>query len=292
VRLSKSYSLSVNSVLRLQIEMLKENKELNLDTLDVPESDSESEVAPEPVDLEATEVPPSISATGASGDESEAKPPNQKRTKKEKAGQKAPNPPVVKLSKAEIRARQREEALRSTAIAVNTDPVVQKKGKRRKQGGLNDGTGAPTPVVVDLENDLQDADSLKPDGSSSVVERTVPIDEGLEEPVANGTSKRDNRKAKEAAKSSQPATSSSDHARTSSYSRSYAHQVCSSVTFAVPSLILGRSCSITYEALVTQQLWPIKREALRRRAKGKGVETRNAINHSTRCTTQMNILIL
>lgn len=271
--------------------MLKENKELNLDTLDVPESDSEGEVVLEPVDLEATEVPPSISAMGTSGDESEAKPANQKRTKKEKAGQKAPRPPVVKLSKAEIRARQREEALRSTAIAVDTDPVVQKKGKRRKQGGLNDETGTPTPVVADLKNDPQDTDSLKPDGSSPVVESMLPIDEDLEEPATNGTSKRDSRKAKEAAKSS-PLATSSDHARTSSYSRSYAHQVCSSVTFAVPSLILGRSCSITSEALVTQRQQPIKREALRRRAKGRSVETRNAIDHSARYTTQMNTLIL
>lgn len=187
--------------------MLKENKDLNLDTVDEPEDDDE--VAPESAGPDHAEVPPSESESSSSDSESEPGVTKKKQAKKSKGD---PKPPIVKLSKAEIRAKQREEALKSAVVAEDLDTSPKKKGKRKKKGTLSDGTGTSTPVRPDPENDLEEETSSRVNAVSVDLEAEgQPQEEGEEATAEGSMSKRERRKAKEAAKNAQKGPSSTEN---------------------------------------------------------------------------------
>ncbi|KIM26299.1 hypothetical protein M408DRAFT_16971 [Serendipita vermifera MAFF 305830] len=199
----------LKEVERLQREMLRENEQLDLDAEDDEEESVHSEVyedaVEEPIASEApAETPPPSEPPETSPATPEADPatleanldskPIKKKPKSGKAGV-APEPTRVKLSKTELLALQREQALKATADLENDDSEASgpvRKGKKKGKRSIGPDSGVATPLSTEVTNDPVDQVDGEDDEDDNA--STLPGEPSM--------SKKDRRKAKEIAKSS------------------------------------------------------------------------------------------
>ncbi|KAG8772046.1 hypothetical protein FRC15_003012 [Serendipita sp. 397] len=212
----------LKEVERLQREMLKENAELGLnDPNKDTDSDVEDAMENEPAskedssDLAAPEelaTPPPTSQV-ASNHESQSEDDERPVLTKSKKGKKKADardglPTAVKLTKAELRAKQREQVLNTSSPFIsdseaNTKPRSSKGGGKGKASSkVTSGTATParegnTTDVPQLGTDRQDVDKAVDNEQEDDEEATS------ETQTATPLSKREKRRAKEAAKNAQ-----------------------------------------------------------------------------------------
>lgn len=219
---------------------MKENTELDLNGLDedaedVPNSESEDGAgeqavrSPSPIESKGKPEPENETIDTEAGDEEE-KPKAQKGKKgKNRKPTKGSLPEVVRLSKAELRAQQRDLALRAALAEEETatnpnesgSRKSKEKGKKRQQQEVEltpmEDTSPSVPPEAPLGTD-------KTDAASAIDEiDEEDIDEGgsvqTSDPITGAVlSKKEKRRAKEAAKNVQQAGSPVNLVRLSSSS--------------------------------------------------------------------------
>jgi DnaJ homolog subfamily A member 5 len=211
---------------RLQREMLKEHQELDLEGNDSDDQEVDDGELEETIDSKEKEEPletppPKEDDVNASEPEEPTEEPVQKKRKKKQA--KPSGPEIVKQSKAELRAQQREAALHSSMAPTPEDldsgqSTPSKKGKQKKKGGVGKsalGTGVSTPVSLEPNTDPVTASPMGGEESlaGEVEELDIAADEtaaGTEDATSTEPlSKREKRRAKEAAKKEQATTPTS-----------------------------------------------------------------------------------
>ncbi|KAG8806759.1 hypothetical protein FRC17_004823 [Serendipita sp. 399] len=209
----------LKEVERLQREMLKEHAELGLvDPSEDMESDDENAEVSEPVAKEDSGAAPTVAEGSATppppsqaDSEHESQPEDdgkQGSTKRRKGKKNARDSlaTTVKLTKAELRAKQREEALHaSSPFLSDSEPNVTPrsfKGKGKASSKVT--SGIATPV---MENDAKGpilSDTVVQNGQDTVGAEQEGDEQATNETqTATPLSKREKRRAKEAAKNAQ-----------------------------------------------------------------------------------------
>jgi DnaJ family protein A protein 5 len=197
--------------------MIEENEELDLETYEEPEESPQEEstvtvaeetAVEEPakdVDTAPVELPDTSQTPSEASSESKSTRKKQK-ARKDSGSQLLQEAMRTKLSKTEMLARQREEAMSATFDLNDLDSASlgRPKSKGNKKGkSLNGQSGTATPLSTEPVNVQEDqADqSMK-----SEPEVTGSIDmSSIATPNGNLKSKRDRRREKEAAKTSKQA---------------------------------------------------------------------------------------
>jgi hypothetical protein len=194
--------------------MIEENEELDLEAYDEleespqeeePATAEEAAVGDPPNDVDTTPVDPPDTNQTPSEATSESKSTKKKqKTRKDSGIQALQEVTRIKLSKTEILALQREEALGATFDLDEFDsasPGPSKRKGNKKGKSLNGQSGTATPLSTEPLNgqdNQTDQQSVK-----SGLEETVAVDaSSAATPSETGRSKRDRRKEKEAAKTS------------------------------------------------------------------------------------------
>lgn len=208
-------NLTVRRFIRLKREMRAENKAMGLEeeddddasesaedfgAEDTAEPDVHSSPSPPLVDEEAFEptetLPPQVVQT----EDEQTIPGSDKTSKRRKGNRKTETTAAPRLSKVEQKALERETALQSALVkegASDDDvPKFTKKSKRKPNNGTIDamavatGTSTPAELEPPVEGAIFETQSPEPDAESEM-------------------SKKDKRRAKEAAKKAQQEAGSS-----------------------------------------------------------------------------------
>ncbi|CCA71097.1 related to dnaJ-like proteins [Serendipita indica DSM 11827] len=209
----------LKEVERLQRQMLKEHRELSLDPNEDDVGSVSGDERVEEINMDA-QIPASVDDDGAQDEErASATPPPQsdddaleEQPKKKKKQQKESNKTAtpIRMSKAELRAKQREDALNARMTTLSDDEETgtrsKKQGKKKRRGDSAIASGAATPLTGGhASTPAPNADSM-PEGDTALLENganQAPLGENEEEGPAPSLSKREKRRAKEAAKNSQ-----------------------------------------------------------------------------------------